>query len=176
MLKEDRMTVVSPQSSGLQTRKVFEISTFLWLKLFWQKWSFPRAVCMCFLRKYSRNSSRGRQLLDKAAQRGLCAQMPLFVFTRASCLPWAESGCLSEPNTSQTLFPFGSIAFVMALEASRAGGDRKSVEDTGGRKSSCCPFRLMAQNIPLMAPAPVACMPGGDGDSQQQTTVCSHQH
>lgn len=27
----------------------------------------------------------------------------------------------------------------MALEASRAGGDKKAEEDTGGRKSCCCP-------------------------------------
>lgn len=34
MPKEDKMTIVSPQSSGLQTRRGFEISPFLELKLF----------------------------------------------------------------------------------------------------------------------------------------------
>lgn len=95
---------------------------------------------MSFFRTCSLNSSPGRQLLAKAAQRGLCPQMVLFVFIGASHLPQAEPGCPSEPNTPQTLFAFGSIVPVMALEASRAGEGGKAEEDSGGRKSCRCPF------------------------------------
>lgn len=44
MPKENRMIIVSPQSSGLQTRGGFQISPFLELKLFWQNRGFLRGV------------------------------------------------------------------------------------------------------------------------------------
>lgn len=42
--EKGRLIIVSPQSSGLQSIRVFEIGTFLQLKSFWQNSPFPRGV------------------------------------------------------------------------------------------------------------------------------------
>lgn len=109
---------------------------FLWLKLFWQNWSFPRG--MSLFRKGSLISPPGRQLLAKAAQRCLCPRMVIICLHKYILSPLTCTSCHSEPSTSQTLFAFGSIAAVMALEAGGAGGGRKAEDDRGGRKSCYC--------------------------------------